>query len=465
MQISFFGAAHTVTGSRHLISINGKRLLLDCGLYQGHRKDTYKRNLSFPFDVTTVDAVILSHAHIDHSGNLPNMVKQGYSGPIYATNASVDLSDTMLRDSGHIQEADAEFVNKRRARRGEEPIEPLYTIADAARVTEQFLHQPYGEPWEPIPGVQARLVEAGHILGSAAIVLDMEEKGRTIRLMFSGDIGRPRMPIVRDPVLPNEVDYMILESTYGDRSHDDPPQAYEALQAVLDRTLGRDGKVIIPAFAVGRTQALVYYLHQMLERHEIPRVPVFVDSPLAVNVTDIFREHPECFDKEAQHMMQGDPHGAALGFDLLTYTRSVEESKAINEIESPVIIISASGMAEVGRILHHLRNNIHDPRNTVLITSWMAPHTLGRRLSEGEKHVRIFGEEHVVKAEVATINGLSAHADQPFLIEYASATKDSLRGVFLVHGESKPAQALTEKLGTAGIEKVSYPDFGDHVEL
>jgi len=465
MQINFFGAAHTVTGSRHLISINGKRLLLDCGLYQGHRKDTYERNLEFPFDVTTVDAVILSHAHIDHSGNLPNMVKHGYTGPIYATNASADLSDTMLRDSGHIQEADAEFVNKRRARRGEEPIEPLYTIADAANVTEQFVHQPYDEAWEPIPGVQARLVEAGHILGSAAIVLDMEEKGRRIRLMFSGDIGRPRMPIVRDPVLPNEVDYMILESTYGDRSHDDPPQAYEALQAVLDRTLGRGGKVIIPAFAVGRTQALVYYLHQMLERHEIPRVPVFVDSPLAVNVTDIFREHPECFDQEAQHMMQADPHGAALGFDLLTYTRSVEESKAINEIESPVIIISASGMAEVGRILHHLRNNIHDPRNTILITSWMAPHTLGRRLSEGEKHVRIFGEEHTVKAEVTTINGLSAHADQPFLVEYASATKDSLRGVFLVHGEPKPAQALIEKLGTAGIENVRYPDFGDHVEL
>jgi metallo-beta-lactamase family protein len=234
---------------------------------------------------------------------------------------------------------------------------------------------------------------------------------------------------------------------------------------VLSQTIGRGGKVIIPAFAVGRTQALVYYLHQMLERHEIPRVPVFVDSPLAVNVTDIFRRHPECFDQEAQRMLKADPHGAALGFDLLTYTRSVEESKAINEIESPVIIISASGMAEVGRILHHLRNNIHDSRNTILITSWMAPHTLGRRLAEGEKHVRIFGEEHTVKAEVATINGLSAHADQPFLVEYASATKGTLRGVFLVHGEEKPALALTEKLGEAGIENVSYPDFGDHVEL
>jgi metallo-beta-lactamase family protein len=465
MRIDFFGAAHTVTGSRHLIGINGKRLLLDCGLFQGHRKDTYERNLNFPFDVTTVDAVILSHAHIDHSGNLPNMVKQGYSGPIHATNATAHLADIMLRDSGHIQEADAEFVNKRRKKRGEEAIEPLYTIADAERVTGQFVKQLYDRPWEPIPGVQARLVEAGHILGSAAIVLELEERGRRMRLMFSGDIGRPGMPIVRDPAMPHDVDAMILESTYGDRSHDDPPQAYDALQAVLSRTIGRGGKVIIPAFAVGRTQALVYFLHEMLERHEIPRVPVFVDSPLAVNVTDIFREHPECFDQETRELMQRDPHGSALGFDLLTYTRSVEESKAINEIDSPVIIISASGMAEVGRILHHLRNNIHDARNTILITSWMAPHTLGRRLAEGEKHVRIFGEEHAVKAEVAAINGLSAHADQPFLVEYASATKDTLRRVFLVHGEQKPARTLQEKLAEVGIEDVSYPNFGDHVEL
>jgi len=465
MRINFYGAAQTVTGSRHLLDINGKRLLLDCGLYQGHRKDTYERNQNFPFDVTSVDAVILSHAHIDHSGNLPNLVKQGYRGPIYATTASVDLSDTMLRDSGHIQEADAEFVNKRRARRGEEPIEPLYTIADAAAVTEQFVKQPYDEPFEPLPGVQARLVEAGHILGSAAVVLDIEEAGRKSRLWFSGDIGRPGMPIVRDPVMPSGADYLIMESTYGDRSHDDPPQAYEALQDVLVRTIGRGGKVIIPSFAVGRTQALVYYLHEMLKQHQIPRVPVFVDSPLAVNVTDVFREHPECFDEETRAFMRADPHGAALGFDLLTYTRSVEESKAINEIETPVIIISASGMAEVGRILHHLRNNIHDPRNTILITSWMAPHTLGRRLAEGQKHVRIFGEQHTVKAEVATINGLSAHADQPFLVEYASATKDSLREVFLVHGEPKPAAALTQKLCEAGIEQVSYPNFGQHVEL
>lgn len=465
MQISFHGAAQTVTGSRHLIGLNGKRLLLDCGLYQGRRKDTYERNLAFPFDVTTLDAVILSHAHIDHSGNLPNLVKQGYAGPIFATNATAHLTGIMTRDSGHIQESDAEFVNKRRARKGEPPIEPLYTAEDAAQAARQLVHRQYDTTWEPLPGVQARLVEAGHILGSAAVVLELEENGRKVRLMFSGDIGRREMPIVRDPVLPREIDYLILESTYGDRSHDDPPQAYEALQEVVSHTVNRGGKVIIPAFAVGRTQALVYYLHQMMDRHEIPQVPVFVDSPLAVNVTDIFREHPECFDGEATRFMHADPHGAALGFDHLTYTRSVEESKAINEIETPVIIISASGMAEVGRILHHLRNNIHDPRNTVLITSWMAPYTLGRRLLEGEKIVRIFGEEHKVKAEVASINGLSAHADQPFLLEYAQASAATLRGVFLVHGEKKPALALKEKLEQAGIKDVHYPAMGERVEL
>jgi len=448
MNITFHGAAQTVTGSRHLLSLNDHHLLLDCGLFQGRRKDTYSRNLNFPFDVTALDAAILSHAHIDHSGNLPNLVKQGYPGSISATSATAHLAGVMLRDSGHIQESDVKFVNKRRAKRGEAPIEPLYTIADAA-----------------IPGAIATLVEAGHILGSAGVILDLEENGRKVRLMFSGDIGRADLPIVRDPVLPKDVDYLIMESTYGDRSHDSSGQAYDELQAVLSRTIERGGKVIIPSFAVGRTQTLVYYLHQMIDRHEIPRIKVFVDSPLAVNVTDIFRDHPECFDEEATAFMLADPHGSALGFDLLTYTRSVDQSKAINFIDDPVIIISASGMAETGRILHHLRNNIEDERNTVLITSWMAPHTLGRRLSEGKKRIKIFGEEHKVRAEVASINGLSAHADQPHLIEYALASKDTLKGVFLVHGEEGSALTLMEKLKQAGLQDVYYPELGESVDI
>lgn len=465
MKISFHGAAQTVTGSRHLLEINGHQLLLDCGLYQGRRKDFYKRNLEFPFVVDKVDSVILSHAHIDHSGNLPNLVRQGYEGPILATKATVHLTDIMTRDSGHIQESDAEFVNRKRAKKGEPPIEPLYTIEDAVRAARQLVHQDYETPFEPIPGVKASLVEAGHILGSAAVILELEERGHKVRLMFSGDIGRPLMPIVRDPVLPHEIDYLILESTYGDDEHDSPVRAYDALQDIISRTVNRGGKVICPAFAVGRTQSLVYYLHQMMDQGDIPKIPVFVDSPLAVNVSDIFREHPECFDAEATAFMHDDPHGTALGFDDLTYTRSVEESKAINDIDGPTIIISASGMAEVGRILHHLRNNIHDERNTVLITSWMAPYTLGRRLVEGVKDIKIFGEAHEVKSEVVSISGLSAHADQPFLIEYGTASKDTLKGVFLVHGEDDAAMALKEKLNEAGVDSVHYPAMGEEVEL
>lgn len=464
MNITFHGAAQTVTGSRHLISLNGHHLLLDCGLYQGRRKETYQRNLNFPFDPTDVEAVILSHAHIDHIGNLPNLVRQGYESPIHATYATTHLTDIMLRDSGHIQESDVEFVNKRRARRGKPPIEPLYTMEDAKRVAQYLVRQDYKYPFEPIPGVVATLVEAGHILGSAGVILELEEHGRKVRLMFSGDIGRLDLPILRDPVLPEDVDYLIMECTYGDRSHDPTDRAYEALQEVITRTVDREGKVIIPAFAVGRTQTLVYYLHQMIEKGDIPRIPVFVDSPLAINVTDIFRAHPECYDQEMLVFMQ-EQYGSAFGFDLLSYTRSVQESKAINMLDGPAVIISASGMAEVGRILHHLRNNIGDSRNTILITSWMAPHTLGRRLSEGQKRVKIFGEKHKVRAEVACINGLSAHGGQDYLLTYALATRNRVQQIFLVHGEPRAAMALTEKLAEVGLAQVHYPAIGDQVEI
>ena len=464
MNITFHGAAQTVTGSRHLISLNGHHLLLDCGLYQGRRKETYQRNLNFPFDPTDVDAVILSHAHIDHIGNLPNLVRQGYESPIHATYATTHLTDIMLRDSGHIQESDVEFLNKRRARRGKPPIEPLYTKEDAKQVAQYLVRQDYKYSFEPVPGVVATLVDAGHILGSAGVILELEEHGRRVRLMFSGDIGRLDLPILRDPVLPEDVDYLIMECTYGDRSHDPPDQAYEALQEVITRTVDREGKVIIPAFAVGRTQTLVYYLHQMIEKGDIPRIPVFVDSPLAINVTDIFRAHPECYDQEMLVFMQ-EQYGSAFGFDLLSYTRSVQESKAINMLDGPAVIISASGMAEVGRILHHLRNNIGDSRNTILITSWMAPHTLGRRLSEGQKRVKIFGEKHKVRAEVACINGLSAHGGQDYLLTYALATRNRVQQIFLVHGEPRAAMALTEKLAEVGLAQVHYPAIGDQVEI
>jgi metallo-beta-lactamase family protein len=465
MKITFHGAAQTVTGSQHLLTVNGSTLLLECGLYQGHREDFYTRNQNFPFDPHTVDAVILSHAHIDHSGNLPNLVKSGYYGPIHATPATAQLADVMLQDSGHIQESDAEFVNKKRAQRGEPPIEPLYTQEDARRVKQSFQKQDYDQPFQPVPGVTATLVDAGHILGSAAVVLDIEEKGRKFRLWFSGDIGRRKLPLLRDPILPGQADFLLMESTYGDKPHRDPQTAYDELRQVVVRTADRNGKVIIPAFAVGRTQELVYDLNQMMVKNEIPSIPVYVDSPLAVNATEVFSAHPECFDAETREFVQQNKHRTALGFDRLTYIRSVDESKALNGRKDPMVIISASGMAETGRILHHLRNNIEDKRNTVLIVSWQAPNTLGRRLADREPRVRIYGEEFPVRAEVATIGGFSAHAGQDMLVDYARATQGSVQKIFLVHGEQQPAQALTEKLGEAGMKQVFYTELHSEVEL
>lgn len=465
MKVRFFGAARTVTGSQHLIQVNGKNLLLECGLFQGRRADTYQRNSHFPFNPAEIDAVILSHAHIDHSGNLPQLVKRGYQGPIFTTPASAHLANIMLLDSGHIQEADAKYVNKHRQRKGEPLVAPLYTQEDAALVAQYFSPTTYGKPFEPVPGVTARLIEAGHILGSAAVELDIEEKGKHYRLWFSGDIGRRDLPLIRDPELPADADYLLMECTYGDKPHRDPAVAFEELKDVVGRTLRREGKVIIPAFAVGRTQELVYSLHQMIDSGDLPRIPVFVDSPLATNASRVFRAHPECFDEETREFIANDRHEAALGFDLLTYTRSVEESKALNDRKDPMVIISASGMAEAGRILHHLKNNIENPRNTVLIVSWQAPHTLGRRLADRETQVKIFGEVYERKAEVATIGGLSAHAGQDFLVEYAQAVKGKVKQVFLVHGEEKAAQALRGKLVESGLPRPHYPDLGTKFEI
>ena len=465
MKLSILGAAQTVTGSQFLINLNGHSLLLECGLYQGKRAESYERNRNFTFNPRNLSAAILSHAHIDHSGNLPNLMKNGYRGLIYTTHATAHLSNIMLMDSAHVQESDVAFVNKRRALRGEPPTEPLYTIEDAAMVAQYFQGMDYDEPFEPIPGITGRLVDAGHILGSAAIVLDVQEKNRKFRLWFSGDIGRRNLPLVRDPVMPEKVDYLMMESTYGDKPHRDPQTAFEELREVVLRTVKRGGKVIIPAFAVGRTQELVYDLHKMFDSGEVPRCPVFVDSPLAVNATDVFRAHPECFDEETQAFIRSDRHRSALGFDQLTYTRSVDESKALNTRTDPMIIISASGMCEAGRIQHHLRNNIENPRNTLLLVSWQAPNTLGRRLADREKHVRIFGEEYNVRAEIATIGGLSAHAGQDFLLEYASTVKRSAKSIILVHGEPDAAGMLQEKMAECGLNKIFYPELGTSLEL
>ncbi|MEZ0396439.1 MAG: MBL fold metallo-hydrolase [Anaerolineales bacterium] len=464
MRIHFYGAARTVTGSQYLLEANGAHLLLECGLFQGRRAETYERNRNFRFDPARLDAVLLSHAHIDHSGNLPNLVKRGFAGPIYATPATADLADIMLRDSGHIQEADIQWLNKRRRERGEYPLEPLYTEEDAASVAPLFERRPYNQPFEAAEGITAEFIEAGHILGSAAIRLTVREGSQTRRLWFSGDIGRRDLPLLRDPVLPSEADYLMMECTYGDKPHRDPVKAHiEFHQAVL-RTVRRGGKVIVPAFAVGRTQELVYSLHLMAVAGTLSHIPVYVDSPLALHATQVFEKHPECYDEQTLHFIRIGKH-PALSFSNLKYIQSVEESKALNERKEPMVIISASGMAEAGRILHHLKNNIEDPKNTILIVGWQAPNTLGRRLAEREPFVRIYGEEYAVRAEVVTIGGLSAHAGQDLLTEYAAALNGAAKGVILVHGEARAADALRAKLSEAGIRRVVYPDLFTSLEL
>ncbi len=466
MQITFYGAARSVTGSLHLLEVNGQRILLDCGLFQGRRAETYERNLNFPFDPATVHTVLLSHAHIDHSGNLPNLCKQGFSGTIWCTPATRDLCASMLQDSGHIQEKDVEFVNKRRARAGEPAVAPLYTRNDAIATLGQFVSVGYQRPIEVAHGVTATYFDAGHILGSAMIQLDLEEAGRHCRLIFSGDIGRRGLAILRDPTVFEGADYVIMESTYGNRRHETPDEASEHLATVVKNTYRRRGKVIIPAFAVGRTQELVYALHRLSNAREIPPLPVFVDSPLASNVTEVFRLHPECYDQELREFLATDRDRNPFGFENLTYVRDVRESKELNFLRESAIIISASGMAEAGRILHHLRNNIDNAANTVLFVGFQAENTLGRRLLDGISPVRIFGEQHIVRSRIERIDGYSAHADRTELLDWIGHMDPArLRQVFLVHGELEPATALAQGIQQLGIDQVVVPERGDSFEL
>jgi len=464
MKIHFNGAARTVTGSQHLIEVNGSKLLLDCGLFQGRRADTYDRNLHFGFDPKSLDAVLLSHAHIDHSGNLPNLVKSGFTGPIYSTPPTATLGEIMLMDSAHIQESDAEYVNKKRSRRGEPPVDPLYTREDATEAIGHYYPVKYNEPFSPVPGVIVTFKDAGHILGSAAIRLDIEENGIKKSLWFSGDIGRHDLPLITDPVMPDDVDYLMMECTYGDMEHFTVEEAYRNFSQVVKKTFDRGGKVIIPAFAVGRTQEIVYFMNLLITDGEISPVPVYVDSPLAVEASQIFTQYPEYFDSETNAFIREHKH-EALDFKGLTYVSSVDESKSLNDKKGPMVIISASGMAENGRILHHLRNNIENPLNTVLIVGWQAPYTLGRRLVEGATQLRIFGQLFERRAEVEVIHGLSAHAGQQFLLDYASAVKNRVKKIYLVHGEDDAAGVFMSKLKEQGFGKVEYPELYEVAEI
>ncbi|MDX1612968.1 MAG: MBL fold metallo-hydrolase [Candidatus Promineifilaceae bacterium] len=468
MKLHFHGAVRTVTGSQHLLSVNGYNILLDCGLYQGSRKESYRRNKNLPYDASQVDALILSHAHIDHSGNIPNLVKSGFNGDVVCTYATRDLCTIMLRDSAKIQRYDMEWLNKKRRKRNEEPLEPYYTAEDVVESLKHFIGIGYNRPYNVLPGVKVTFRDAGHILGSAMVVLDIadQETGRDVRLVFSGDLGRAERAILRDPVYLDKADILLVESTYGNRHHPAVEEATERLKDVVNRTCQRGGKLIVPAFAVGRTQELVYALHQLVEERDIsPELPVYVDSPLAIDATGIYRLHPEAYDDEVFEFLASDKHRDPFGFDMMRYTRTTRESKELNFLREPAVIISASGMAEAGRILHHLKNNIEDPRNTVLIVGWQAPDTLGRRIVEKQSKVRIFGEEYHLRAEVVTINGFSAHADRAELLDWTGHFEQKAEHTFVVHGEEEAAFALAEGMRQQGYQQVDVPELGQSFEI
>lgn len=465
MKIQFCGAARSVTGSQHLLKIGDKKILLECGLYQGRRSDTYEKNKNFIFDPSEINAMLLSHAHIDHSGNIPNLVKNGFNSPIYATTATVDLCQILLRDSAFLQEKDIEWVNKKRNRKHQPPIEPLYTYEDVVESMQHFVGIQYSKPFQVLPGIAATFFDAGHILGSAGILLEIENKNKTIRLGFSGDIGRADMPILRDPNILRDLDVLIMESTYGNRLHSHVDEIEEELALVVRKITEGGGKIIIPAFAVGRTQLIVYLLHKLFDQGRIPVVPIFVDSPMAVSATQVFRAHPECYDRETYDVFL-DNHYDPFGFHRLKYVSKVEDSKALNDLKEPHIIISASGMAEGGRILHHLRNNISNPKNLVLFVGYAAEHTLARRIMDGDQFVKIFGEEHEVKCKIKSMDYFSGHADQKGLLEYVDfSSRKLLKNIFLVHGEESQALTLREKIVSKGYSSVMYPHINETCEI
>ena len=428
-----------------LIEVNGSRLLLECGLFQGKRGESIERNRNFPFDPKQIDVVVLSHAHIDHCGNLPNLCRQGFEGNIFCTFATRDLASIMLADSAQIQRDDAAFVSRKRARQGLPPVEPLYSAADAEKAVRQFVAFNYDRPFLVCAGVTVTFRDAGHILGAAQVILDIREEDRQFRYLFSGDVGRGGDPILREPQPVENVDFLQVESTYGGREHAPRLNADDQVGRLVRETLERKGKVIIPAFSVGRTQHIVYTLHQLTLAGQLPRVPIFVDSPLSVNATEVYRLHPECFNEEIYKFLQEKAN--PFGMENLTYIREVVHSKKLNELQDPAIIISASGMAEAGRIRHHLANNIGNPANLILFIGYCAEHTLGAQIVSGRNPVNIFGEPHEVRAQIVSLDSFSGHADKHELRRYVEAITGSLRKITVVHGEESQALAFAESLG------------------
>jgi metallo-beta-lactamase family protein len=466
MKLQFQGAARTVTGSMHVLTVGGRTILLDCGIYHGRRDEARERNSTFPFDPAQIDAVVLSHAHIDHSGNLPTLVKEGFNGPIYCTKATKSLCEVMLKDSGHIQEKDIEFINRKHRKKGLPLLKPLYTQEDVDETLPLFKGVDYATTFQVIEGVEARFEDAGHILGSAAVGLTLKENAKTITLAFTGDLGRPKLPILRDPIFIGDADYLISESTYGGRFHAPVAAMEDQLLDPLLRGLERKAKMIIPAFSVGRTQEIVYVLHNLSVQGKIDHIPVFVDSPLSVNVTEVFRKHRECFDDETWKIINAPSNNDPFGFERLTYIKDVIQSKELNERKGPFIVISSQGMCEAGRVLHHLSNSVRDPKNMVIIVGYQADHTLGKKIVMKEPMVNIFGEPHELKAEVVVLNSFSGHADRNELMDYIGKfDKKRLKQSFMVHGDVDQSEKLASGMTDAGFARVSVPSRGDTVEL
>jgi len=459
VKVRFCGGARTVTGSKHLLTSGKQRLLLECGLFQGHRAEAESTNRSFPFKAREVNWCVISHAHIDHVGNVPNLVKNGFRGPLLMTQGTAALARLLVEDSAYIQESDVKYLNKRLRERGEPAREPVYTVADAEESLQYIEGIPYAKPRKLGP-FKFVFHDAGHILGSALVDLEVEGK----RVLFTGDLGRRKMPIINDPVLVSEADYLIMEGTYGNRQHGDYRDVDTRMAGVVNRVYSRGGRIVIPAFAVERSQEIVYTLNRLRQNNRIPGVPVYVDSPLASRVTEVYRNYPQYYDAEAVELLNG--HKYLFDFSGLHYVESVEDSKALNASEEPCIIISASGMCEAGRVLHHLKYSIEDPKNLVLIVSFQAENTLGRRIAERQPVVRIYGEEHPLRAEVEVMDEFSAHADHDGLIGYVkSMNVPRLKKVFIVHAELAAAEALVEPLKTLGVREVVIPEIGEEHEL
>ena len=461
-KVRFLGGARTVTGSMHMIVSGPSKLVIDCGLFQGRREESFEKNAHFPFDPHEVGSCILSHAHIDHSGNIPSLVKRGFHGRIFTTEATRDLCGEMLPDSGHIQEEDIRFVNKIHKKQGRPPLVPLYTRKDAEESLRYIRGVQYRTPVEVAEGLTVTFYDAGHVLGSATPLVEIHGNGAATRLAYAVDLGRRDAPILRDPERPPDVDYLILESTYGGRNHASIEEAEEVLARTIRTTAARKGKIIIPSFALERTQEVVYFLSRLIRENRIPELPIYVDSPLAVDITEVFRRHEECFDEEMLRRIRGndDPFGTKR----IKYITDVADSKKLNGNPRSMIIISASGMCESGRILHHLRNNVENPANTILIVGFVAKNTLGRRIVEREPTVRIFGEEHPLRAQVVVMNAFSAHADQRELLEYVAPLKGRLKKIFLVHGEQDQSEKLSALLAEKGFPvQIPFPE--EEIEL